>query len=225
MSNLKRTFTRYFSEILIIFVGITISFWFENWRAKREEQNDLREVVKSLRVDLSEKKEELLSDIKFIRIHIDELDSCVKLLQSGQCSVALLIDIRRRFDTDHWFFASTTPTFEASANTGTWQLLPDSLKHQIYNLYVGNFGYLEIIVRKQSEYAAGCKADLMGSTQLGGLKAADKTVDRKLCQSARVIGCASLLTDQWEKIIRFQQDAQKALESTDANLEKFLHGI
>lgn len=222
MTNAQRTVAKYFSEILIIFIGITISFWFENWREAQNEKAELRKMVVSLRTDLQEKKKEIEGDFVGVQSWISKLDSSMALIKSGQCTPEVLEEIRFDLGNDHWFFLTTTPTYLSATNTGTWQQMPDSLKHQVYDLYLIEFRYLEVITEKEAAYSAACKLDLMVSSGMTDLKTMNESEMKALCQSKKLNSYAGLLREQWKKIIRFSATTLTKLDKTSANLDAFL---
>ncbi len=53
---MKKEIQRYLFEIVVIFIGITISFVFESWRKDREEQRETKKQLTLLRNDLDRSK-------------------------------------------------------------------------------------------------------------------------------------------------------------------------
>lgn len=70
-----QTILRYLAEIIIIFLGITISFLFDQWREEIKKKNDLIELSKSLLTDIDALKIKFKDDIDGSSAWISQLDS------------------------------------------------------------------------------------------------------------------------------------------------------
>src|SRR5690349_13263475 len=66
---------RYMAEVLIIFLGITFSFLFDQWREERQKRKDLIELSQSLLRDVEGLKVKLKDDLGGSATWIDQLDS------------------------------------------------------------------------------------------------------------------------------------------------------
>ena len=76
--NFKNIYHRllvYFIEIVIIFIGITISFLFEQWREENRQKQELIELAESLIRDAELEKAHLQSDLKGTNTWLQNLDS------------------------------------------------------------------------------------------------------------------------------------------------------
>lgn len=144
--SLWQHFLRYAAEILVIFIGITISFMFDEWNQGRQKVQREIAYVESLLTDIAIKKEELKNDSPHALRWIDRLDSINKNRFSDQLpekQVAWFYGILSGGDI--FFFLSSTPSYNTSFSTGLWQDLPDSVRREVYNLFMDDFEYDRMI--------------------------------------------------------------------------------
>jgi hypothetical protein len=144
--SLWQHFLRYATEILVIFIGITISFMFDEWNQNRQKSQREVAYVESLLTDISLKKLELQEDSPSALVWIDRLDSINQRRVTGQvpnAQVNWLYQILTNGDI--FFFLSSTPSYNTSFTTGMWQDLPDSVRRQVYDLFVVDFEYNRMI--------------------------------------------------------------------------------
>jgi hypothetical protein len=79
-------------------------------------------------------------------VWIDRLDSINQRRVTGQvpnAQVNWLYQILTNGDI--FFFLSSTPSYNTSFTTGMWQDLPDSVRRQVYDLFVVDFEYNRMI--------------------------------------------------------------------------------
>ncbi|HQQ96943.1 MAG TPA: DUF6090 family protein [Cyclobacteriaceae bacterium] len=137
---------KYATEILVIFIGITISFMFDEWNQGRQKTQQEIAYVESLLTDIAIKKEELKNDSPSALRWIDRLDSIKRNRLSDQLSdkqVAWFYGILSGGDI--FFFLASTPSYNTSFSTGMWQDLPDSVRREVYNLFMDDFEYDRMI--------------------------------------------------------------------------------
>ena len=150
--RIARLIGRYTAEIAIIFIGITISFLFDQWRSERAGLKAQEEFLESLITDLKAKKDELTYDNPQAKLWIQRLDSIQKFRSSGKVSEKQLIwfhSIMLRGGT--FFFNSSTPTFTGAIGTPVWQSLADSTKRHIYHVYMEDLEWNHLAYRQLSE--------------------------------------------------------------------------
>jgi hypothetical protein len=145
----------YLVEIATIFIGITLSFVFEDYRQARNERNNRNEIIRSLIVDIDFKKREVKGDLSAIVWQYKTIDSCLSFAGQGKkAPLPLLRDLYSVMNADYSHFEASTPTFLSLTSTGIWQQLPDSLRREIYNSFNHNFGYLNVMYKKSAEYSS-----------------------------------------------------------------------
>ncbi|MFM7329709.1 MAG: hypothetical protein ACKO3B_13370 [Bacteroidota bacterium] len=140
ISNLKKILIRYVAEIVVIFMGITISFIFDQWREEQRARKEELEFIESLRTDLQVKRSEIQSDNPYAMIWVNRLDSLQQERISGKFHREHLIWFyKTMLRGGKFFFNSTTPTYAAAEKSGIWQQLPDSIRRKIYHIYMEDF--------------------------------------------------------------------------------------
>jgi hypothetical protein len=148
---------RYLIEIMTIFIGITLSFAFEEWRDGKKENRATIDLLQGLDLDLVGKTEEVTNDYKANKNCMLYIDSVLDLSTTKQkIPTRLIKKLYRTVNIDHWFFETTTPSFNIATSQGAWQQLPDSLRRQIYQVYYAEFGSSEKYIRKEVEFAGYC---------------------------------------------------------------------
>lgn len=142
---------RYLTEIVVIFIGITISFMFDEWREGRNNRQKEKEFVRSLITDLKEKKNEIKDDSTGSIRTIQVIDSCfIYFYQSKEPPDELTKDLLSRIQTPQ-LFSPSTPTYKSSSSTGQWQQLPDSLRRMTYSAYEKHLFLLESYYKRLDE--------------------------------------------------------------------------
>src|ERR1044071_3014979 len=74
-TSVVQVMLKYAAEVIIIFLGITISFLFDQWREERQKKRDLIELSESLLLDIGGLKTKLKDDLVGSRAWIHQLDS------------------------------------------------------------------------------------------------------------------------------------------------------
>ncbi len=144
MKRLSRNLGRYFAEIVIIFIGITISFLFDEWREEKSNQQKESEFIESLLGDLRYKKDEIQTEADGIREFMLNSDTLLTCLQKDKILNERLIGyILNSYDFDNNFFNAATPSFSASIAPDQYHGLPDSLRREIFEIY-GSFDFLRL---------------------------------------------------------------------------------
>lgn len=138
--NYKQLFLRYVAEIVVIFLGITISFVFDQWREGKLARKEELEFVRSLQTDLQVKRNEIVSDNPSALVWIAKLDSIQQERKTGNFRRDHLIWFYKTMERGGiFFFNSSTPTYTSSEQSGFWQQLPDSIRRKIYHIYMEDF--------------------------------------------------------------------------------------
>jgi len=141
-----KTAVKYIIEIVVIFVGITISFFFDEWKQGRELLHRKIAYTESLIYEIGLKKKELISDSPAALVWISRLDSINANRLSGKVTEKQLtwfFEVMTRRTT--FFFNGSTPSFNTISTV--WQELPDTIQLQIHSLFLQDFGYNELIYK------------------------------------------------------------------------------
>jgi len=145
----------YLLEIVTIFIGITLSFAFEEFRQKRNERHNRLEIIQSMISDIEFKKREIQGDIAAHEWEYKTIDSCLWFAQHGQqVPKGLAGNMYNVINVDYGHFETTTPTFLSLTATGIWQQLPDTLRREIYESFNGSFVFLNKMYAKRAEYSS-----------------------------------------------------------------------
>lgn len=150
--SIPKLLLRYLVEILIIFLGITISFLFEQWREERRQKKELIELSESLLTDVDDLKAKLLNDLSGSTDWINQLDSLRIQRISGKISERQL----------SWFYKMTTgqyafifdpysPTYMSAAENGLIHEFPDSIKHQLHKVYRSELPFFQLLYDQQED--------------------------------------------------------------------------
>lgn len=151
-SNVTRQIIKYIAEVVIIFVGITFSFLFDQWREEREQKKELIELAQSLLTDVGALKSKLKNDLGGSTQWISQLDSLRLQRTSGKFKDKQL----------KWFYKMVTgqilflfdpysPTYMAAATKGSLHELPENIKNQLYKLYRVQLPFFQLLYNQQQE--------------------------------------------------------------------------
>lgn len=154
-AKLKRRYYKYLFEFLTIFIGITLSFVFEEFRVARQDSAVRKEMMKTLAFEMEAKKKELDTDEKLFEEIYQKIDSCILLSQTNQkLSNEQIRYLYFSLDNDHSFFDTRTPSYISLSTSGIWQTLPTSLQRGIYDVYNVDFRFLEVMYQTLTEYSS-----------------------------------------------------------------------
>ncbi len=152
----------YFVEIAIIFIGITISFLFEQWREENKQRQELIGLAESLVRDAEIGKAHLESDLKGTKTWLLNLDS-----------LRIQRDLERMSDSKlNWFynlltgkefglFDSKSPAYLSAISSGLLTKLPDTIQIKIYNVYESKLPDLQHLYDQQNETAKYFRNEVM----------------------------------------------------------------
>lgn len=150
--NIFRPVLKSLAEIVIIFLGITISFLFEQWREENQERKELIELTKSLLTDAETVKARLISDLKGTEQWLGQLDSLRADRESNTYSTKQLtwfysLIIGKEFG----LFDPNSPAYLSAVSSGMIDKLPDSVQSQIYSVYQTRLRYFQFLYNQQQE--------------------------------------------------------------------------
>lgn len=151
-SGIPQLLLRYIAEIIIIFLGITISFLFEQWREEKRQQKELIELSESLLTDIDALKTKLKEDLSGSTAWIRQLDSLRTQRTSERISERQVKWFYRLVTGQIIFlFDPYSPTYMSAAGSGLIHELPDSIKHQLYNVYRIDLPFFQLLYNQQQE--------------------------------------------------------------------------
>ncbi len=129
-----RTLGKYVSEILVIIVGITLSFAFDEWRRDREDQRAERGYLIALRADLAQDTAMLAFNISGGTWVLRATERLINFRHADDIadSLHILIDAAASYAA----FSPATATYEELRQTGRTDLLrDDTLRHELLRLH------------------------------------------------------------------------------------------
>jgi hypothetical protein len=186
--SLSKTFGRYFAEIVIIFIGITISFIFEEWREEKANRQQEREFIESLLGDLKFKKDEISAERNEILQFIQYSDSALLIFEDHKIiSDGAIFYLLNSYNLDNNFFNSSTPTFNANVGTEQYHRLPDTLRREMFGVY-SLFDYLKLYFESVDKVRFNFKQNQMASSGIlydAGV-VLDNGVDNKKTNYAKI---------------------------------------
>lgn len=161
-SNIPQLLLRYLAEVIIIFLGITISFLFEQWREEKRQQKELIELSESLLTDIDALKAKLKEDLNGSTAWIAQLDSLRRQRISEKFSQPQLT----------WFYSMVTgqviflfdpssPSYMSAVGSGLVNELPDSIKNQLYNTYRKQLPLFQLLYNQQQESITNFRNTIM----------------------------------------------------------------
>jgi len=230
--NLGRTISRYLTEVIVIFIGITISFLFEQWREARNNRAKEREFVESLITDLRAKKNELATDFGGFKRNIRIADSCFSFAYQDKELPNSLLRSLHRIQYSFWGFRSGSPTYNSSSATGLWQQLPDSLRRQIFTLYEVKFHEMEGSSKLATDFYLK-SVEYMLENKLGtsiGVRLQDGTIIkppnfdelRKGFSSRSFLESLKHKTDLMKFLVSASTDTIDSIDKTIGSLQSYL---
>jgi len=150
-----RLVLRYVAEVFIIFLGITISFLFDQWRADRQKRQDLIELSQSLLMDVGGLKAKLTEDLSGSASWLRQLDSlrAQRILKTNS-ERQLKWFYEMITGQIYFLFEPHSPTYLSAANSSLYSELPDSIKNELYNLYQVRLPLFELLYNEQRQNIA-----------------------------------------------------------------------
>lgn len=151
-SSIPQLLFRYLAEVIIIFLGITISFLFEQWREEQRQQKELIELSESLLTDIDALKVKLKEDLDGSTGWIAQLDSLRRQRIEGNFSESQLTWFFRMITGQNIFiFDPLSPSYMSAVGSGLVNELPDSIKNQLYNTYRKQLPLFQLLYNQQQE--------------------------------------------------------------------------
>ncbi len=149
MKRRKNIFSRlgsYFIEILIIIIGISISFALNDWEEKKSAQTDYQNYLKRLQQDIRIDSAQMTNDLNLYRTKIWAVDYIFKYHGGfSQDSIALLGNAQSAL-TNYVRFLPNDNTFQVLSSTGDFKVFPnDSLVSELFQLYRYDYAFIEMM--------------------------------------------------------------------------------
>lgn len=132
-NKIKDSFGKYLSEIIVIFLGISISFWFDEWRDDRKDRETEHKILINLKENLAQDTMVLGGTVQNGEIFVKGINQLISLKSDiAPDSLNLFIDMAASYTG----FLSNQTTYEEIKQTGHTSLIQDdTLKKAILAHY------------------------------------------------------------------------------------------
>ncbi len=182
-------------------------------------------------------KTELEHDQIKVQEIIDPIDSCLLLIKMNlPLSVNLIENLVSSISYDYGSFSTTTPTYTSLATSALWQQLPDIIKRQVFDLYNGDFTYVENTILKTDDFTVYLKNHFFTSHHFNfysvpgsyAQESLNGNIVEQLTSSLKDPKFRSAvlnIRNERIKTIRVQNWAIKTIEKVVANLKKYLNEL
>jgi hypothetical protein len=142
----------YVVEIAIIFIGITISFLFDQWREENRQKEELIVLAESLLRDAEIGKAHLATDLAGTNRWISNLDSLRMQRDSQTIKESQLIWFYNMLTGKTFgLFDSKSPAYLSAISNGLLTKLPDSIQLEIYDIYEAKLPDFQYLYDQQLE--------------------------------------------------------------------------
>ncbi len=152
----------YLVEIAIIFIGITISFLFEQWREDSRQRQELIGLAESLIRDAEIGKAHLESDLIGTNTWLLNLDS-LRIQRDrekiGESELFWFYNLLT--GKEFGLFDSKSPAYLSAISSGLLTKLPDSIQLKIYSVYESKLPDLQHLYDQQNETAKYFRNEIM----------------------------------------------------------------
>jgi len=135
MSNtFKDALKKYLSEIIVIFIGISISFWFEEWRENRKDREMEQKILQNLKDNLAQDTLLLGKTSQNVNAMVNGIEKLTRFERDADImdSVSFYIDMAASYTG----ILINQTTYEEMKQTGNTRLIQnDTLKKAILGHY------------------------------------------------------------------------------------------
>ena len=155
---MKKYLLKYTFEFLVIVMGISVSFWLNNWSESVKENNIEKDLVNLLIIDVENKKNESKNDIGIFNSAIETFEKVLNTWETTKkIDTTHLKSTLRYLRLDTPYFNEISPIYNSLSNTKLWKNLPYELVNEINNLYRMRYQEIKIRFEKIREIGTYCK--------------------------------------------------------------------
>jgi hypothetical protein len=139
-------------------MGISVSFWLNNWSESVKENNIEKDLVNILIRDIENKKNENKYDIGVINRGIERAERVINTWETTKkIDTTDLKRVLRLLGSDTPYFNAISPIYNSLSNTKLWNNLPYELVNEINDLYRMRYQELKLRFEKFREIGTYCK--------------------------------------------------------------------
>jgi len=144
--NLFSKLGRYFIEILIIIIGISISFALTDWGQEQTAQADYQSYLKKLQQDIRIDSVQMTNDIRSYNAKVRGVDLIFKYHDGfSRDSIALLGQAQNAL-SNYVEFLPNDNTFQILSSTGDFKVFTnDSLVSELFQLYRFDYAFIAMM--------------------------------------------------------------------------------
>ena len=149
---------KYTFEFLVIVMGISVSFWLNNWSESVKENNIEKDLVNLLIIDIENKRNENKSDIGILNKALETFERVINTWETTKKIDTT--DLKSTLDylrSDTPYFNEISPIYNSLSNTKLWDNLPFNLVNDINNLYRMRYEEMKLKFEKIRENGTYCK--------------------------------------------------------------------
>ena len=155
---MKKYLLKYSLEFLVIVMGISVSFWLNNWSESIKENNIEKDLVNILIRDIENKKNENKNGIGVINRGIERAERVINTWETTKkIDTTDLKRVLRLLGSDTPYFNAISPIYNSLSNTKLWNNLPYELVNEINDLYRMRYQELKLRFEKFREIGTYCK--------------------------------------------------------------------
>lgn len=155
---MKKYLLKYTFEFLVIVLGISVSFWLNNWSESVKENNIEKDLVNLLIIDVENKRNESKNDIGIFNSAIETFEKVLNTWETTKkIDTTHLKSTLRYLRLDTPYFNEISPIYNSLSNTKLWKNLPYELVNEINNLYRMRYQEIKIRFEKIREIGTYCK--------------------------------------------------------------------
>ena len=143
-------------------MGISVSFWLNNLNESLKKSKTEEDLVNLLILDLENKKNEHISDIKIANEAIERISFTLNTWEtSKEIDTTYLKENVGYLRFDTMYLNELSPIYNGLSNTELWDNLPENIINGVSNLFRLSYTGLKIKFQKLSEYATHCKLNFL----------------------------------------------------------------
>ena len=149
MALRKNLFSRlgnYFIEIVIIIIGISLSFALSDWEKKKSDQVDYQNYLKRLQQDIRIDSVQMANDKRLYLNKIKAVDLIFKYHEGFSQDSILLLGEAQNALSNYVQFLPNNNTFQVLSSTGEFKIFRnDSLVSELFHLYRFDYAFIEMM--------------------------------------------------------------------------------
>ena len=124
-------------EIALVVIGILIALQINNWNEERKELIKVKTVLKSIHIELAKDSMKINEDLAFAVNEIELLEALYARVHQESATLDTIIKIARYEFRPYWVdhIDYRNNSFESAKSSGIFDMLPDSIKNELLELY------------------------------------------------------------------------------------------